>query len=424
LVSFVDAADVGALVGVRARLTLTGDDGRHPIVTLQSPGADATAVEAVEVPLPCDAPACRGRVLVEPGRYDVTVTLSALDRCNGRGDVARFVGVAEVGHWQSVRAELTLAQTSFDVDSDGVIDLLEAAHCGRFDLDDGAVPPRQCAPGREACCPDASPLVGGHMRFSSASVQLPYDRDGIVGDDVVTVAAFAIDSTEFTYGALKRCVIAGACLAGRPGHPARRSLARGVDERLPVQGLTPAEAAEACAWLGKRLPRDAEWHAAASLRADGSTATYPFDVDEDAVIGCEPEDPPPAARYAAAGRSCGGGELLPVGSFSQTLVTRGEGTALADLAGNVAEWTVIGEPTSVDDDSDGIPDGASSVVLRGGGATSIAPLLENNLPILFDVAEPGDLDDLVLATELAGFRCASDDAAAPIVEPSCQVPND
>lgn len=423
LLGFVDAADVDALVGVRARVTLTDADGGHPLATLQVPGADAVAVEALDIPLPCEAAGCRGRLLIEPGRYDVDVTLSALDRCNSRGDVARFRGDVDVDPWAVATSVLTLTQTDFDVDGDGVFDIFEAGRCGRFDFAEGASAPHACAPGHDACCMAASLLTGGQMLFSGGDVALPYDRDEVAGDDVVSVGAFALDSTEFTYGALERCILAGACLSGRPGHPVRRRLAIGVDPRLPVQGLTPAEAAEACAWLGRRLPTDAQWHAAAALRPDGAAAVYPFDLDDRAVVGCEPDDPPPAARHAAAGRSCGDGQPLPVGSFAQTVVNRGEGTPVADLAGNVAEWTVVGDPTRIDADDDGVPDGATAIVLRGGGSSSILPLLENGLPIIFDLADPVDADRLRQTVVVAGFRCVADAVSPATIEPVCPAGN-
>lgn len=423
LVSFVDAVDVNALVGVRARLTLMDETGRHPALTLRVDGAADIGVEAVDVPLPCDDTGCRGGIVVDPGRYAVSLTLSALDRCAVRGDVLAFAGDVEVGHWQAATATLTPVDAAFDADDDGIIDILEAGGCGRFDLDEGAAPPRLCGPGRDACCLQTSPVQGGQMRFAGGEVTLPYDRDGVGGNDVVVAAPFAVDSTEFTFGLLARCVAEGVCLSGRPEHPARQRLVEGVDPRLPVQGLNPVDAVVACAWAGRRLPTDAEWHAAAALREGGATATYPFDVDGGAPVGCEPDDPPPAARHRAAGRSCGDGEPLPVGSFATTLVERGEGTPVADLAGNVAEWAVVGDASGDDLDSDGLPDGVEAVTLRGGGATSFLQLLENGLPVLFDVDDPVDLTRLQSAAAVAGFRCASDDVIEVVAEPACPAPD-
>jgi formylglycine-generating enzyme required for sulfatase activity len=423
LVSFVDAIDNAQLVGVRARVTLTDARGRHPAITLRVPGAEGIGVEGVDVPLPCDDGGCRGGIVVDPGRYDVSLTLSALDRCAVRGDVLRFAGEVEVGHWESDVATLALVDAAFDADEDAVIDVLEASSCGRFDVDEGVSLPRQCGPGREACCPATSPVQGRQMRFAGGDVTLPYDRDGVGGNDVASVAPFALDSTEFTFGVLARCVAAGVCLAGRPEHPARLRLAEGVDARIPVQGLEPIDAAIACAWAGRRLPKDAEWYAAAAMREGGGQAIYPFDVDAGVPVGCEPDDPPPAARYRAAGRSCGDGQPLPVGSFGQTLVERGAGNPVADLAGNVAEWAVIGDASGDDLDANGIPDGATAITLRGGGSSSFLQLLENDLPVVFDVADVVDLSRLEAAAAVAGFRCASDDFIPLADEPVCPGPD-
>lgn len=423
LLSFVDAGAVESLVGVRARLTLTDAEGRHPALTVRGVGADDVGVEGVDVPLPCDGDACRGTIVVDPGAYDVALTLSALDRCAARGDVLVFAGQVTVGHWETVGVDLVPAEAAFDDDGDGIISVLEASGCGRFDAVDDAAPARQCGPGREGCCLEASAVAGGQMRFVGGAVTLPYDRDGVAGNDDVTVAPFALDSTEFTFGSLGRCVAAGACLVGRPDHPARVRLADGVDPRLPVTSLSPADAAVACAWAGRRLPKDAEWYAAAALRGDGTTAAFPFDVDAGVAVGCLAEDPPPAARHRAAGRDCGDGGPLPVGSFLQTLVERGEGTPVADLAGNVAEWTVIGSAGVDDVDGDGIPDGATAIALRGGGAASFVQLLENELVLLFDAGDAADVARLAAATAAAGFRCASDDVVAVVDEPVCPAPD-
>jgi|GEM_PF-1692228 len=425
LLPFVGSAELQGLSGARARLTLTDAKGQHPAVSLRGSGdGEALSVEGVDVPLPCGEASCGATVVTDPGSYAVTLTVSALDRCRVRGDVLTLRGDVAIGHWQSDTVFLEPSNASFDVDDDGVIDILEASTCGRFDLDEGTLPARSCGPGRESCCLESSVLAGGQMGFGGGAIELPYDRDGLGGNDVVDVAPFSLDSTEFTWGALSRCVASGVCLAGRTDHPARLRLQDGVDPRLPVQGLSPADAAEACAFAGRRLPTDAEWFFAAAFREGGPTATYPFDVDDGVAVGCLPEDPPPTARYRAAGRACGDGEPLPVGSYPSTVVERGTGTPVADLAGNVAEWTVIGDPDGGDLDGDGRLDGASAIGLRGGGATSFVQLLENDLLVVFDADDLVDEARLVAAGSVAGFRCASADAIPVDIaeEPACPAP--
>jgi formylglycine-generating enzyme required for sulfatase activity len=428
LLSVVGAGGADGLVGVRARLTLSDSSGRHPALRLRLNDVLTDGVEAKDVPLPCDENGCGSVIDVDPGTYDVELVVSALDRCTIRGDVLRYTGTFSVRPWDTANATLELVDASFDGDDDGVIDVLEASGCGRFDIDDGIGAPSACGPGREGCCPESSPLIGGQMFFAGGPVTLPYDRDGDDQNDQVVVGPFAIDATEFTWGALARCVAAGVCLAGQPEHPARQILAGGVDPRVPAQGLLPADAEVACGFFGRRLPHDEEWYYAAAVRDDDDgSGTYPFDVDDGVGVGCLPDDPPPAARYRAAGRACGDGTPLPVGSYVDTVVDRGQGTPLADMAGNVAEWTVIaaevGGDVGDDVDGDGVPDGAAAIALRGGGATSFIQLLENSLVLVFDANDVADVARVRSAAPVAGFRCASDDVLSVDEEPVCPSPD-
>lgn len=402
----------GAFVGLRdvqARLTLTDAADTHPEMRVTSV-SDLWFV-ALDVPLPCDGDICRATIDVDVGSYKALLIISAVDRCGSRRNVLRYTGRVESDHWQSVDVSLDLESAAFDADNDGVIDVLEATACGRFDLDDGIALPRFCDPVGESCCIDEVGLSGGQMTFAGrAAHTLPYDHDGVAGDDVVTVGEFVLDSTEFTWGALERCVAAGACLENQPEHPARLALVAGVDRALPVQGLTPTQAAAACAWFGRRLPRDAEWDFAAADRGTGPRARFPFDVNVGTAVGCTVSDAAPAAAFRAAGRACGDGKPVRVGSFITSAVTRGVGTPVSELAGNVAEWTVIGS-------GDGSVDEADFVVLRGGGVSSFLELLENDLPLVFAVGD----DDARIATisAIAGFRCAADVVDTTPAEPAC-----
>jgi len=57
------------------------------------------------------------------------------------------------------------------------------------------------------------------------------------------------------------------------------------------------------------------------------------------------------------------------------------------------------------------------VVLRGGGVGSFVELLENDLPVVFDVAS--DAARIAAVSAVAGFRCAADVARAVVDEPVC-----
>lgn len=404
------------LVDVEARLTLTDEDGDHPDVTLRNVDADDEVVVGKDVPLVCNDFGCEGNLQVEPGAYQAALVVSAVDRCGTRGPVLAYAGAFEVGHWDSTFIALELDDASFDGDDDGVIDVLEAVSCGRFDFDEGPRPPRECSAERAICCADRSDAEGGMQGFDGGTTTLPYD-----GGAATAVPAFALDATEVTWGQVERCVLAGVCLVDAPDHPARAALATAVDRREPARGLLPIEAADVCAYYGKSLPDDAAWDFAAADRG-GVRARYPFDVVDGVAIGCRETGEPPAAAHRQAGTSCPR-DPLPVGSYATSPITRGSGTPLFDLAGNVAEWTLVRDDGSdggvVDEDGDGVPDGVSAVVLRGGGVGSFVELLENDLPLVFETASAADLLALRAAAPEVGFRCAAPVAVVVDDEPSC-----
>ncbi len=417
LVELVSPVGQQGLQQVEARLTLTDDKGQHPAVTVRDLKEDVV-VAGVDVPFPCGDAGCEASISVDAGSYDATLVLSAVDRCGARAPVLAFDGVVDVDHWEVVVVDLRPSDASFDADTDGVIDVLEAVSCGRFDVDEGAQPPRACAAGHEECCAGVTALEGAATFFAGGTTTLPYDLDGD-GVTLTPVPAFALDATEATFGQLERCVAAGVCLAGRPEDPARKALAE-VDRRQPVRGLLPVDAAVFCGFFGKQLPDDASWDLAAADR-DGVRARYPFDGgDIVESVGCDPEDPAPSARHRAAGKDCDPGPAA-VASFTSTYAERGTGSPLADLAGNVAEWTLVRGTGADDDDADfdGIPDGASAVVLRGGGAGSFVQLLENDLPLVFEIASESDRNALQAVVAETGFRCAAPVAPVVVDEPAC-----
>lgn len=423
LVSFVNDGEQQSLARVRARLTLTDENGDHPSLRVLNIGADDERVTAVDVPLACNEVSCGGDLRVDAGSYDAQLILSAVDRCGARSDILAFAGAFEVAHWGNADLALGLDDASFDADSDGIIDVLEAASCGRFDFDEGPSPPRVCGGGRDACCAGSGDVEGGMQSFVGGSTTVPYGA--LVGGGTVAVSAFAIDASEVTFGQVERCVLAGACLQNRPEAPARLALEGGVDRRLPAQGLAPVDASAVCAFYGKVLPDDAAWDFAAADRG-GVRARFPLDVDAGDVISCRENGVGPAAAHQAFEQDCPA-EPLRVGSYTSSYSVRGSGTPVADLAGNVAEWTLVRGASSndeKDDDGDGIPDDVIAVVLRGGGVGSFVQLLENDLPIFFEVASASDRRALAAAVPEAGFRCAA--AAAPAVtpEPACPVVED
>ncbi|MCC7540100.1 MAG: SUMF1/EgtB/PvdO family nonheme iron enzyme [Deltaproteobacteria bacterium] len=138
----------------------------------------------------------------------------------------------------------------------------------------------------------------------------------------VLVGGYGIDRTEVTNGAYRRCVRAGFC---RPSRVAADDPRFGAEEQ-PVSDIAWAEAGRYCAWVGGRLPTEAEWERAArgpgGRRFPWGNQYNPRLANHGALD--DPEwDERDGHRYAAA-----------VGSYPEAASPYG----LLDMAGNVWEW--------------------------------------------------------------------------------------
>lgn len=170
-------------------------------------------------------------------------------------------------------------------------------------------------PGRSAATGMVRIPEGDYRLYKRADQPLPH---------VASLTAFAIDRTEVTNANYRQCVLVGHC---QPPAAERSNIAPRLNERQfdehPVVQVSWTDAQRFCTWLGKRLPTAEEWEVAASVAATAERAyRYPwgdsFDVQRANVRESQVGATRSVASYAPRGDS----------SFG-----------LADMAGNVAEWT-------------------------------------------------------------------------------------
>ena len=134
----------------------------------------------------------------------------------------------------------------------------------------------------------------------------------------VTLPAFYLDLTEVTNEAYHACVLKGICPPPDPKNAATNRFgpdARFRGPKQPASSLGWDSARAYCAWLGKRLPTEAEWEKAAR---GPDARKYPWGNEE-----------PTPSRGVFGGGVTGdvGGHPSGAGPYGHL-----------DLAGNVWEW--------------------------------------------------------------------------------------
>jgi formylglycine-generating enzyme required for sulfatase activity len=191
----------------------------------------------------------------------------------------------------------------------------------------------------------------------------------------VYVSAFCIDRTEVTQATYAWFASAtGRTMPDEPFDPAQSP--------IPARGVVWEDAQAYCAWVGKRLPTEAEWEKAAR-GVDGRR--YPWGE--------------PWRAVCANTRETGLGTVLPVGSFA----TCASPCGALDMAGNVTEWVAdVYDPryyrVSPDQDPTG-PILAMDHVLRGGSYATSRDYAQTFVR---------NSSHSVLPNPRVGLRCAAD----------------
>lgn len=204
----------------------------------------------------------------------------------------------------------------------------------------------------------------------------------------VHVSAFGLDRTEVTQEAYARCVTVGVCTSPLIG----TSDARLAGATLPVVGVSHRDARQYCAFVGGRLPTEAEWERAA--RGATRTRSFPWGSGWDGRLANH-------GRLARPVRTTDDGYafLAPVGSYPDGASRFG----VLDLAGNVTEWVADWFDHAYYANSPRVdprgPAGGSLRVTRGGSFNSPSYALR----AAFRGVAPEGTRDVEL-----GFRCAFD----------------
>ena len=261
------------------------------------------------------------------------------------------------------------------------------------EADDGpCLPGLDCRKGQ--CLPQDMELVPAGQYWRGCNATL--DDDCFSNEKpayLVYLDAYLIDRTEVTASRYKACMTGGGCTA-----PADASFEPTTKPNHPVAGITWQQANAFCAWMGRRLPTEAEWEKAARGGCELTTAC----ATQAAVYPWGNDAPTCALAHFNDCTSTGG--TTPAGTHLDGASPYG----VLDLAGNAAEW-VSDYYVDLYDDTDTMnpkgPEIGNYRVIRGGNAGST-----NGSPAKLRASYR--TDDVADATwggaqkGALGFRCA------------------
>ncbi|MFC2028788.1 SUMF1/EgtB/PvdO family nonheme iron enzyme [Chloroflexota bacterium] len=200
----------------------------------------------------------------------------------------------------------------------------------------------------------------------------------------VTLDAFWIDQTEVTVRMYRECVDAGVCPEPQNTSSATHSnfFYNNAFDNYPVIEVTWYNAVDYCAWVGARLPTEAEWEKAA--RGD-QQLKYPWGNTS------------PTNQHANFGDNLG--DVDVVGSYPMGASPYGA----LDMAGNAYEWVSDFYSSSYYDESPSYnptgPSSGSRHTLRSASFNTSSSTIRAANRGSYPPGTTGDDD---------GFRCARD----------------
>jgi formylglycine-generating enzyme required for sulfatase activity len=237
---------------------------------------------------------------------------------------------------------------------------------------DGPPPPPDASIDADAGLSPMVPVLGGVFQMGCAATDMACNADENPLH-MVTLSDYSIDETEVTQAAYDQCLRASVCVA--PPCPSWQPSTNG---NWPVTCVSWDEAASYCAWMGKRLPTEAEWESAARGPVGD---IYPWgNTDPDCTV--------------AAFQVCSFSSPQPVRSFIP-----GQSRYHAfDMAGNVAEWVFDWYSIYEGDATNptGPPSGNMRIV-RGGDYQALSSALR---------ASYRQQMESLTRSDNVGFRCA------------------